>query len=71
MIDQNKIETTGFWIELPLVLVVTRFWGLVIYETVMMLEHPVLYDISFALLTVLWLCCIVILYRRYKRNFKR
>ena len=70
MIDQNKIEKMGFWIELPLVLVVTSFWGLVMYETVMMLEHPLLYDLSFALLTVLWLCCIVILYKRYKRNFK-
>ena len=67
----NKIETVGFWIELPLVLVVTSFWGLVIYETVMMLEHPVLYNISFVLLTVLWLCCLLILHRSYKRNFKR
>ena len=67
----NRIETMGFWIELPLVLVVTSFWGLVIYETVMMLEHPVLYNISFVLLTVLWLCCLLILYRSYKRNFKR
>ena len=67
----NKIETMGFWIELPLVSVVTTFLGIVIYETVMMREHPVLYAISFGLLTALWLCCMVILYASYKRKFKR
>lgn len=66
----DKIETIGFWIELPIVAAVTASFGIVLYETFLMFEHSVNYLSAFGLLTALWLCCIFLLYKSYKRKFK-
>ena len=71
----DKIEAKGFWIVLPLEVIVTIMFVLISLDTITLMEYPEyvppIYFIAYGLLLAAFLYSFSFLYRSYIKKFKK